>query len=153
MFRPIVEARYEGYHGRGEAPHRDILQSLIEVQDAQTGAHFTCNQVMEQVSTIFLAGHETSASTMTWALYMLAECAHIQDRVRAEVAGTAGDAVLTAPMLKDMGHVRNIFRETLRLYPPVAFFPREVTCPMEMRDKSLEEGSMLVVAPLSLIHI
>ena len=38
---------------------------------------------MEQVSTIFLAGHETSASTMTWALYMLAECAHIQDRVRA----------------------------------------------------------------------
>ena len=147
VFRPIVEARYEGYHGRGEVPHRDILQSLIEVQDSQTGAHFTCEQVMEQVSTIFLAGHETSASTMTWALYMLAECAHIQDRVRAEVAGIAGDDVLTAPMLKDMGHVRNIFRETLRLYPPVAFFPREVTCPMEMRDKSLEEGSMLVVAP------
>ena len=45
-------------------------------------------------------------------------------------------------MIKDMGHVRNIFCETLRLYPPVAFFPREVTCPMQMRDKQLEEGAM-----------
>jgi cytochrome P450 len=133
VFRPIVEARYEGWHARGEAPHRDILQSLIEVKDAQTGASFTCEQVMEQVSTIFLAGHETSASTMTWALYMLAECAHIQTAARAEVTGLAGTEPLTAAMLKDMGHVRNIFRETLRLYPPVSFLPREVTCPMDMR--------------------
>jgi cytochrome P450 len=84
---------------------------------------------------------------MTWALYMLAECAHIQNRVRAEVAGLAGDAPLTAAMLKDMGHVRNVFKETLRLYPPVSFLPREVTCPMDMRDKHLETGAMLVVAP------
>lgn len=147
VFRPIVEARYEGFHARAEAPHRDILQSLIEAKHPQTGEPFTCAQVMEQVSTIFLAGHETSASTMTWALYMLAECAHIQDRVRAEVTAVAGDDVLSAAMLKDMGQLRNIFRETLRLYPPVAFFPREVTCPMPMRDKQLEEGAMLVVAP------
>ena len=147
VFRPIVEARYEGWHARGQAPHRDILQSLIEAKHPETGESFTCNQVMEQVSTIFLAGHETSASTMTWALYMLAECRHIQDRVRAEIAAVAGDAPLTAPMLKEMGQLRNIFRETLRLYPPVSFLPREVTCAMDMRDKHLETGSMLVVAP------
>jgi len=147
VFRPIVEARYEGFHMRGEQDARDILQSLIEAKHPETGAHFTCRQVMEQVSTIFLAGHETSASTMTWALYMLAECAHIQDRVREEVAGIAGGQPLTGAMLKDMGHVRNIFRETLRLYPPVSFLPREVTCPMDMRDKHLETGAMLVVAP------
>lgn len=147
VFRPIVEARYEGWHARGQAPHRDILQSLIEAKHPDTGEAFTCNQVMEQVSTIFLAGHETSASTMTWALYMLAECRHIQDRVRAEISAVAGDAPLTAAMLKEMGQLRNIFRETLRLYPPVSFLPREVTCPMDMRDKHLETGSMLVVAP------
>ncbi len=147
VFRPIVEARYEAFHARGETGQRDILQSLIEVKHPETGDHFTCQQVMEQVSTIFLAGHETSASTMTWALYMLAECTHIQERVRAEVSTVAGDAPLTGAMLKDMGQVRNIFKETLRLYPPVSFFPREVTCPMPMRDKQLEEGAMLVVAP------
>ena len=147
VFRPIVEARYEGFHARGEAAKRDILQSLIEAKHPETGAPFTCEQVMEQVSTIFLAGHETSASTMTWALYMLAECTQIQDRVRAEVASVAEDRPLSAAMLKDMGQVRNIFKETLRLYPPVSFLPREVTCPMDMRDKHLETGAMLVVAP------
>jgi len=147
VFRPIVEARFEGFHQRGEAPHRDILQSLIEAKHSETGEHFTLQQVMDQVSTVFLAGHETSASTMTWALYMLAECPHIQNLARAEVQDVAGGQPLAAGMLKDMGAVRNIFRETLRLYPPVAFFPREVPCPMDMRDKHLEEGAMLVVAP------
>ncbi|MET0248111.1 MAG: cytochrome P450 [Sphingobium sp.] len=147
VFRPIVEARFADFHERGDAPHRDILQSLIEARHPETGAPFTLQEVMDQVSTIFLAGHETSASTMTWALYMLAECAHIQDAARGEVQALAAAAPLSAAMLKDMGHVRNIFRETLRLYPPVAFLPREVTCPMTMRDKQLEEGAMLVVAP------
>ena len=50
-------------------------------------------------------------------------------------------------MLRDFHHLRNVFRETLRLYPPVAFLPREVSCPVDMRDKHLETGSMLVVAP------
>ncbi|MGC4250969.1 MAG: cytochrome P450 [Sphingobium sp.] len=147
VFRPIVEARYEGYHRRGESPHRDILQSLVEAKHPETGAPFTFAQVMDQVSTIFLAGHETSAGTMTWALYLLAECPHIQTAARAEVRRAAGDEPLTGAMLKEMGQVRNIFRETLRLYPPVAFFPREVPCPMDMRDKHLEQGAMLVVAP------
>ena len=147
VFRPIVEARYAGFHGRGEAGTRDILQSLIKAKHPETGAHFTCEEVMEQVSTIFLAGHETSASTMTWALYMLGECGHIQTRVREEVARVAGGQPLTGTILKDMGQLRNIFKETLRLYPPVSFLPREVTCPMDMRDKHLEAGAMLVVAP------
>ena len=147
VFRPIVEERFTAFHA-GEPPaHKDILQSLIEARHPESGAHFTLRQVMDQVATIFLAGHETSASTMTWALYLLAECPHIQDRGRAEVMAVAGDAPLSAAMLKDMGAVRNIFRETLRLYPPLAFFPREVPCPMQMRDKNLEPGAMLVVAP------
>ncbi|SCW73096.1 Cytochrome P450 [Sphingobium faniae] len=147
VFRPIVEARFEGYRQRGESPHRDILQSLIEAKHPETGEPFTLRQVMDQVSTIFLAGHETSASTMTWALYLLAECPHIQNAARAEVRQVAGNAPFTGVMLKEMAQVRNIFRETLRLYPPVAFFPREVPCPMDMRDKHLEQGAMLVVAP------
>jgi cytochrome P450 len=147
VFRPIVRARYDAFHAGEPVAQRDILQSLIEVKHPETGAHFTFEELMGQVSTIFLAGHETSASTMTWSLYLLAECAHIQQRGREEVAQIAGDAPFTAAMLKEMGHVRNIFREALRLYPPLAFFPREVPCPMQMRDKQLKPGAMLVVAP------
>ncbi|ASY43746.1 MAG: cytochrome P450 [Pseudomonadota bacterium] len=147
VFAPIVAERFNAFHAGQPAPHKDILQSLIEARHPQTGAHFTLKEVMDQVATIFLAGHETSASTMTWALYLLSECAHVQERARTEVMAVAGDAPLTPAMLKDMGVVRNVFRETLRLYPPLAFFPREVPCPMQMRDKNLVPGAMLVVAP------
>ncbi|KQM97863.1 cytochrome P450 [Sphingobium sp. Leaf26] len=147
VFRPIVTARFDAFHAGEPAQHRDILQSLVEAKHPETGAHFTLKELMDQVATIFLAGHETSASTMTWALYLLAECAHIQDRARIEVAQIAGEDPFTAAMLKDMPVVRNVFKETLRLYPPLAFFPREVPCPMQMRDKQLEPGAMLVVAP------
>ncbi|MDO7834157.1 cytochrome P450 [Sphingobium sp. HBC34] len=147
VFRPIVTARFEAFHAGEPGQHKDILQSLVEAKHAQTGAHFTLKELMDQVATIFLAGHETSASTMTWALYLLAECGAVQDRARAEVAQVAGDQPFTATMLKDMHVVRNVFKETLRLYPPLAFFPREVPCPMQMRDKQLEPGAMLVVAP------
>lgn len=147
VFRPIVEERFNAFHAGEPAQHKDILQSLIEARHPQTGEPFTLKAVMDQVATVFLAGHETSASTMTWALYLLAECAHIQDRVRDEVTKAAGNQPLTAAMLKEMNAVRNVFKETLRLYPPLAFFPREVPCPMTMRDKELESGAMLVVAP------
>lgn len=147
VFAPIVEERYNAFHAGEPGDHNDILQSIIAAKSPGTGEHFTLKAVMDQVATIFLAGHETSASTMTWALYLLSECAHIQERARAEVMAVAGDAQLTPAMLKEMGVVRNVFKETLRLYPPLAFFPREVPCPMRMRDKDLVPGAMLVVAP------
>ncbi|MBB3981186.1 cytochrome P450 [Sphingobium fontiphilum] len=147
VFFGIVKKRYDDYHATGAAPHDDILQRLIEVKSETTGEHFTLEQVMNQVSTVFLAGHETSASTMTWGLYILAECQHIQDKLREEVASVSDGKPLEPHMLRDFHHLRNVFRETLRLYPPVAFLPREVSCPVDMRDKHLETGSMLVVAP------
>ncbi|RZT56334.1 cytochrome P450 [Sphingomonas sp. BK036] len=139
VFAGIVAARYAATHERGE----DILQSLIDARHPQTGAAFTEREVMEQISTIFLAGHETEASAITWALYLLARDPALQDAIRAE----AGDTPLTYDSLKGLTVTRNVFRETLRLYPPLSFLVRSVTCPVDMRDKHLEPGAMLVVSP------
>ncbi|EQB31084.1 cytochrome P450 [Sphingobium ummariense] len=147
VFEPIVRDRYDQFHRDGTIAHHDILQSLFEAKHPVTGEPFTFHQVMEQVSIIFLAGHETSASLMTWALYLLGECQQIQERLREEVERLAGDAPFTGAAVREMTLVRNVVRETLRLYPPVPFLPREVICPVQMRDKHLEKGAMLVVAP------
>ncbi|KQM67910.1 cytochrome P450 [Sphingomonas sp. Leaf17] len=146
VFAPVVADRYAATHDRGERGN-DIVQSLIDARHPETGAPFTQAQVMEQVSTIFLAGHETAASSMTWALYLLARDPALQDAIRDEMRAAAGNAPLAHEHLRGLGVTRNVFRETLRLYPPVSFLVRAVSCPVQMRDKDLKAGAVLVVSP------
>ncbi len=147
VFAPIVEARFDAYHQRGDSGPDDILAALLAARHPETGAPFTLDELMGQVSTIFLAGHETSASAMSWALYCLAADQPTQTAVREEVLAVIGTAPIEPEAIRHLPLTRNVFRETLRLYPPVAFMPREVICPTQMRDKHLEPGAMLVVSP------
>lgn len=147
VFAPIVRDRYDRFHQHGEVLHRDILQSLFEAKHPASGEPFTYQGVMEQVALIFLAGHETSASLMAWASYLLGECQHVQAALRAETAALTGGGALTMEALKGMNAARNVVRETLRLYPPVSFLPRDTVCPITMREKAINPGDMLVVSP------
>lgn len=147
VFGPIVKARYDAWHGGNGEAQNDILQSLLEARHPTTGEPFTYQNIMEQVSTIFLAGHETAASAMTWALYLLAECPHWQDALVGEIDRESGGQPIAFEHLRGLGGVRNLFKETLRLYPPVSFLVREVTAPTTMRDKLLQKGAMIVISP------
>lgn len=147
VFGPIVRARHDAWHGGTGIAEADILQSLLEARHPETGAAFSYEQLMEQVSTIFLAGHETAASAMTWALYLLSECPHLQDALIAEIDRETKGEPIAFEHLRGMNGIRNLFRETLRLYPPVSFFIREVTKATTMRDKALEPGAMVVISP------
>ncbi|QNE31317.1 cytochrome P450 [Sphingomonas sp. NBWT7] len=147
VFQPIVQARYDAYHAGAAAPADDILAALLAARHPESGRPFTFHELMSQVSTIFLAGHETSASAMSWTLYCLAEDRATQAAVRREVEAISGDDPIDAEAIRRLSLTRNVFREALRLYPPVAFMPREVTCPTQMRDKQLAPGAMLVVSP------
>lgn len=147
VFAHIVQQRLDAYRATGDSGPDDILAALMAARHPTTGAPFSISELMGQVSTIFLAGHETSASALSWALYCLAGDPGTQRAARDEVLSVAGEQTLEAEMLRRLPMLRNIFRETLRLYPPVAFMPREVSCPTHMRDKKLEPGAMVVVSP------
>ncbi|SEI92911.1 Cytochrome P450 [Sphingomonas sp. OV641] len=147
VFASIVQQRLDAYRAGGDRGPDDILASLMEARHPQTGQPFSFTDLMGQVSTIFLAGHETSASALSWALYCLAGDPETQRIGREEVLSVAENRPIAAESLRRMPVIRNVFRETLRLYPPVAFMPREVSCPSQMRDKQLETGAMIVVSP------
>ena len=100
---------------------------------------------------LFLAGHETSASALTWALHLVAQSPHIQDRMFTEIEalGPAGEAMPSS--MKHLALTRNVFRETLRLFPPVGFLARQSALRCPMRDKTVEEGASVVISPW-LIH-
>jgi cytochrome P450 len=147
LLEKLIRPRYEA-HVAGRSPaHSDILQSFMESADPRTGQPFAFKELVDQVAMLFLAGHETSASALTWALHLLANAPDVQQRVHDEVNAVLGDRDADLGDMKSMELTRNVFRETLRLFPPVGFMARQVAKSCPMRDKQLKEGATVVVAP------
>ena len=142
----MVRKRFELLETNPENKPQDILQSLIEAQD-NDGSKFTEKELIDQIAVMFLAGHETSASALSWALYLVAQDRDIQDRMHAETELAFGqEGGLQPRHFKFLKLTRDVFRETLRLYPPVSFVPRDITVPETMRDKKLKKGSAIFIS-------
>ncbi|MBY5932652.1 cytochrome P450 [Tateyamaria omphalii] len=127
----------------GKAPD-DLATKIMTTRDPVTGETFTPEEMVDQVAIFFLAGHETSASALAWALYLMALYPEWQEKVAAEAQ--ALEACDFAVMSK-LPVTRDVFRETLRLYPPVPMMVREATCPERFRDRDVRKGSQLVLSP------
>ncbi len=127
----------------GTAPD-DLATKIMTTADPVTGARFDTEEMVDQVAIFFLAGHETSASALAWTLYLLATHPDWQDRLaeEAQVLETCDFAVLSKLRLS-----RDVFREALRLYPPVPMMVRESTCPERFRDRDVKPGAQLVLSP------
>ncbi|PKQ11607.1 MAG: cytochrome P450 [Alphaproteobacteria bacterium HGW-Alphaproteobacteria-1] len=130
----------------GTAPD-DLATKIMTTADPETGERFDTAEMVDQVAIFFLAGHETSASALAWALYLLALFPDWQDRVASEAAEVMGNR---APGFADMGRLRlarDVFRETLRLYPPVPMMVREAACPEQFRGRDVVKGAQVVLSP------
>lgn len=147
----VIRPRYDAVTRGEEDKHQDILSSLLPLIDTDTGKRFTLSEITDQISMLFLAGHETSASALTWSVYLLALAPGIQEKTHAEAKEIFEKEGVSVSSVKSLALVRDVFREALRLYPPVGFFPRECTAATTMRDKNLKAGSMVLVSPW-LIH-
>ena len=125
----------------------DMASAILAARDPDTGATFTREEVIDQLGVLFLAGHETSASALIWAVFILAQRGEFRDRLRAEVQTVAGDGPITMEMAKRLPFVRNVFRETLRLYPPITFLPRVAIRDTVVGDVKMKRGAMLMISP------
>ncbi len=126
----------------GTAPD-DLATKIMTTKDPQSGQTFTTDEMVDQVAIFFLAGHETSASALGWALYLMAMYPEWQDRVAQEAEG-AGPEFASLSKLK---LCRDVFRETLRLYPPVPMMVRQTTAPEDLRGRRAPKGSQIVLSP------
>jgi cytochrome P450 len=127
----------------GTAPD-DLATKIMTTADPETGERFDTGEMVDQVAIFFLAGHETSASALGWALYLLAMYPDWQERVAAEAAALdqADFAVMSRLRVS-----RDVFREALRLYPPVPMMVRETSCPERLRDRDVTPGAQIVISP------
>jgi cytochrome P450 len=132
-------------------PQSDILAALMNGVDPVTRTRFSAVELLDQVAMLFLAGHETSAAALAWALYLIAHRPDVQARMRAEADAALGDRAPEFSDLRRLPFVRDVFQETLRLYPPVAFLAREAAEPVTICGEALPEHGQMFL-PAWLMH-
>ena len=151
LLETLIRPRYAAHRGGCPSTRQDILASFLDARDPESGIPFSFEALVDQVSMLFLAGHETSASALTWATHLLAQAPDVQTRMQAEVSTLLGTRAPELGDMKELTLTRNVFRETLRLFPPVGFMARQTTSACPMRKKTVPAGATVVVAPW-LIH-
>ena len=151
----IIRPRYDAVTNNEKIEQVDILSTLLQVIDCDTNERFSFEEILDQVAMLFLAGHETTASSLTWSLYLLSmfeEEQEIAYKEVCEVCELLGSDDISIKHIRKMKYVTNVFKEALRLYPPVGFFARESKREhINMRSKDIKKGAAIVVAPW-LIH-
>jgi cytochrome P450 len=130
---------------RGEAPD-DLATKIMTTRDPETGQTFSTEEMVDQVAIFFLAGHETSASALAWALWLVAANRGVQDRLNTEV-NNLDMLAITFSDLSKLRFTRDVFREALRLYPPVPMMVRETTRAEQFRDRTLPKAAQVVISP------
>ncbi len=128
----------------GQAPD-DLATKIMTTADPVSGARFNTEEMVDQVAIFFLAGHETSASALSWALYLLAMNPDVQGRVAAEAVNLPDQPTFSD--LSKLRFTRDVFRETLRLYPPVPMMVRENAVREVMRERPVAPGAQIVLSP------
>jgi unspecific monooxygenase len=131
--------------GKNEgAPARDLFDLMGDARDPETGDAFTDEQLGDQIATMILAGHETTATALFWALYLLALDPAAQQDVADEVQCAISDGTLDIERLK---FTRAVIDETMRLYPPAFLIARAASGPDAIMGLPVKKKDVILIAP------
>jgi cytochrome P450 len=123
---------------------RDLFDLMVQARDPETGVAFNDVQLGDQVSTMILAGHETTATALFWALYLLSLDPATQDEVAREALAVAASGEFAVEKLK---FTRAVIDETMRLYPPAFLIARAAAAPDVIAGKPVQKGDIILISP------
>lgn len=136
---------------RADKAMPDLLDLLMAGEDPASGRRMTTEELRDNLLTFIVAGHETTALTLAWALYLCSFDPAVQDRARAEAQSLLGDRAATAADVPRLPYIRQIIDETLRLYPPAAFLSRTARASDELCGREVRRGHT-VILPIYALH-
>ncbi|MBR0782693.1 cytochrome P450 [Bradyrhizobium iriomotense] len=138
----IAERRQMGK--KDGAPPRDLFDLMDEARDPETGKGFSDAQLIDEVATMILAGHETTATALFWALYLLALDPETQEEVASETRGEHLDSMADIDRQK---FTRAVIEETMRLYPPAFLVARAAREKDNAAGVEIGKGDIIMIAP------
>lgn len=125
----------------------DLLSLLFAAQDQETGNGMSEQQLEDEVTTIFMAGHETTANALAWTFYLLAQHPGFDRELRVELCHVLGDKPPELAQLPEMTLLDQLIHESLRLYPPAWSIGRRAIEDVQIGSAEISKGSLLVVSP------
>ena len=140
----IAERRSDGHAGD------DLLSVLLDARNEETKQGMTDAQLRDEVMTLFLAGHETTAIALLWTLILLAQHPDVAQRLQHDVDTVLGDRTATFADLAALRYTRQVIQEVLRLYPPIYVIARWTEQPVDLGTVRLPKHVMVVVSPYTL---
>ncbi|MDB4928517.1 MAG: cytochrome [Myxococcaceae bacterium] len=127
----------------------DLLSRLLEARDDE-GSGMSDQQLRDEAVTLFVAGHETTANALSFALMFLGDHPEVDARLRDEVARVLGDRPATADDVAALRLTDAVARETMRLYPPAHLIGREATRDVALGPYRLPRGTAVLISPWAL---
>lgn len=147
-----VSDEFQGSIRNNSTDLLSILLLLNTKSTTETGSNnryatMTDRQLRDEIMTLFLAGHETTANALTWTLYLISQHRNVESKIFEEIKQVLGNRrVPTIEDLPKLQYLRNVFTETLRLYPPAWAIGREAIDSVTIGDYSVPPGSVVIMS-------
>jgi cytochrome P450 len=125
----------------------DLLTRLLNATDEQNGKGMSEDQLLDEVITLFFAGHETTAQALTWLWYLLSQNPGPRAKLEAELDSVLGGRAPTLDDLHHLPYTRAVVDESMRVFPPIWTFVRQSLVEDEIRGYRIDKGSMMMIAP------
>ena len=140
---------------KGDAARDDLLSMLLEARDEESGGGMTDKQLRDELVTLFLAGHETTAVSLAWTFHLLAQNPQAEAKLHAEVDEVLGTGVTSrsAPTFEDLERLpycRMVAEEAMRLYPPAYVFSRRALADDQLGPWHVPAGAHIIISPYAL---
>jgi len=129
---------------------RDLLTILMLARDAETGEAMSDAQLRDEVMTLMIAGHETTANALSWLWFLLDRHPDEQERLRAELVAATGGRAPTVEDLPQLPRLKAVIQETLRLYPPVWMFDRRALGPDDLGGTKVAKEDLVIFCPYAI---
>jgi cytochrome P450 len=129
----------------------DLLDLLLEGEDPKTKRQMTTSELRDNLLTFIVAGHETTALTLAWSLYLLGFNTDVQESARQEAQSVLNDRTATAADVPNLPYIRQIIDEALRLYPPAALLSRTAQRADSLCGRDIYPGDTVII-PIYALH-